>query len=50
MMTGVRKFHIEQFSDGGIPEPGKLLKREEEFTAVQQQPKPVLRNVDYFNL
>jgi hypothetical protein len=48
-MTRMRKLHVQQFSDGNIPEPGKLLKRQEKFPTVEKQPESMLRDVGDFN-
>jgi hypothetical protein len=39
-MTRMRKLHIQQFSDGNIPEPGKLLKRQEKFPPPSSSQNP----------
>ncbi len=48
-MMRMREFHVQQLSDGNIPEPGKLLKRQEKFPPAQEQPESMLRDVSDFN-
>jgi len=48
-MTRRRELHVQQFSDRIIPEPWKLLKRQEKFPPANEQPESMLRDVGDFN-
>jgi hypothetical protein len=48
-MLRMREFHVDQLSDGNIPKPGELLKRQEEFPFPEEKPESVFRNVGDFN-
>lgn len=49
-MVGREDLYVEELSDRGILEPGKVSEREEEFFISQQQPEAVRRNVRYLKL
>jgi hypothetical protein len=48
-MVRLRELDVQQLSDGNIPEPGKLLKRQEKFPPAEEQPEAMLRDVGHFN-
>ena len=48
-MVWVGELYVQQLSDGNIPEPGELLKRQKQFSSPEEQPKTVLRDVRDFN-
>jgi hypothetical protein len=48
-VAGMRELDIQQFCDGNVPEPRKLLERQEELTSVEEQPESMLRDIRDFN-
>ena len=48
-MMGMREYHVQQLSHGNIPEPGKLLKRQEKLPTTNEEPESMLRDVGDFN-
>ena len=45
----MRELHVQQFSDRDIPEPVKLLKRQEKFPPAKDKQEAMLRDVGDFN-
>lgn len=48
-MLRMGEFHVDQLSDGNIPKPGELLKRQEELPFSEEKPESMLRDVGDFN-
>lgn len=48
-MVRLRKLNIDQFANGNILEPGKVLEGHKEFLVSNQEPKTMFRHVCNFN-
>jgi len=48
-VTARRTLDLCELSDRGVPKPGKLGEREEELSAIQEQPQPVRGHIRQLN-